>query len=40
VVQELADAGVDRTLIMLPSGTPAEIERAADEAVAVAERFR
>ena len=39
VVEELRDAGVDRILFMLPSGTPAEIERAADEAAAVAGRF-
>jgi probable F420-dependent oxidoreductase len=37
-LRELADAGVDRTLIMLPSGTPEEIERAADEAAALVER--
>src|ERR671928_221131 len=35
----LAAAGVDRVLFMLPSTGPAEMERAADEAVAVAERF-
>ena len=36
----LAEAGVDRVLFMLPSGTPAEIERAADDAAAVASQFR
>ena len=40
VVEELADAGVDRVLFMLPSAARAEVEQAADEAVAVAERFR
>jgi probable F420-dependent oxidoreductase len=40
VVEELADAGVDRVLFMLPSADRAEMERAADEALAVAERFR
>jgi probable F420-dependent oxidoreductase len=39
VLEELAAAGVDRTLIMLPSGTPAEIETAADEAAALVARF-
>src|SRR3954470_1751267 len=40
VVEELASAGVDRVLFMLPSAERAELERAADEAAAVAERFR
>jgi len=40
VVEELASAGVDRVLFMLPSADPAELERAADEAAAVAERLR
>jgi probable F420-dependent oxidoreductase len=40
VVEQLAGAGVDRALFMLPSAERAELERAADEAVAVAERFR
>jgi probable F420-dependent oxidoreductase len=39
-VEELDAAGVDRVLFMLPSADAAEMERAADEAVAVAERFR
>jgi probable F420-dependent oxidoreductase len=39
-VEQFADAGVDRVLLMLPSAETAEVERAADEAVAVAERFR
>jgi probable F420-dependent oxidoreductase len=38
VARELEDAGVDRVLFMLPSGTPDEIERAMDEAAAVVER--
>jgi probable F420-dependent oxidoreductase len=38
VVRELEAAGVDRVLLMLPSGTPDEIERAADDAAAVVER--
>jgi probable F420-dependent oxidoreductase len=40
VVEELADAGVDRALFMLPSEARPEFERAADQAVAVADRFR
>jgi probable F420-dependent oxidoreductase len=40
VVEELDAAGVDRALFMLPSAGAAETERAADDAVAVAERFR
>jgi probable F420-dependent oxidoreductase len=40
VVEELARAGVDRVLFMLPSAEQSELERAADEAAAVAERFR
>jgi probable F420-dependent oxidoreductase len=39
-VKEFADAGVDRVLFMLPSAARAEVEQAADEAAAVAERFR
>jgi probable F420-dependent oxidoreductase len=39
-VEALARAGVDRVLFMLPSAERAEVERAADEAAAVAERFR
>jgi probable F420-dependent oxidoreductase len=39
-VDELAEAGVDRVLFMLPSGTSAEVERAVDDAAAVAARFR
>jgi probable F420-dependent oxidoreductase len=39
VVEQLASAGVDRVLFMLPSAERAELERAADEAAAVAERF-
>jgi probable F420-dependent oxidoreductase len=38
VARELEEAGVDRVLFMLPSGTPDDIERAADEAAAVVER--
>jgi probable F420-dependent oxidoreductase len=40
VVEQFARADVDRVLLMLPSAGRAEVERAADEAVAVAERFR
>jgi probable F420-dependent oxidoreductase len=40
VVDQLAQAGVDRVLLMLPSASPGEIERAADEAAAVAARYR
>jgi probable F420-dependent oxidoreductase len=40
VVEELESAGVDRVLFMLPSSGRAELERAADEAAAVAERLR
>ena len=40
VVEAFARADVDRVLLMLPSADRAEVERAADEAVAVAERFR
>jgi probable F420-dependent oxidoreductase len=39
VVEELAEAGVDRVLFMLPSAGAADMERAADEAAAVRERF-
>jgi alkanesulfonate monooxygenase SsuD/methylene tetrahydromethanopterin reductase-like flavin-dependent oxidoreductase (luciferase family) len=40
VVEELQGAGVDRVLFMLPSASPPEIERAADDAAAVAARYR
>jgi probable F420-dependent oxidoreductase len=40
MVEQLASAGVDRALFMLPSAERADVERAADEAVTVAERFR
>lgn len=40
VVEELAEAGVDRVLFMLPSAAPPEVERAADEAAKVAGGFR
>jgi len=40
VVEQFAEAGVDRVLFMVPSAERAEVERAADDAVAVAERFR
>ena len=36
VVDELAGAGVDRVLFMLPSGTADEVERAADAAAEIA----
>jgi probable F420-dependent oxidoreductase len=39
-VEELAAAGVDRVLFMLPTAPPGEVEAAADTAAAVAERFR
>lgn len=39
VVEELAEAGVDRVLFMLPSGPRAEVERAADDAAVVAARL-
>ena len=39
-VEELAAAGVDRVLFMLPTAPPGEVEAAADAAAAVAERFR
>ena len=39
VVEELAAAGVDRMLFMLPSAPPGEVEQAADAAAEVAERF-
>jgi probable F420-dependent oxidoreductase len=39
-VERFADAGVDRVLFMLPSAERPEMERAADEAVALAERLR
>jgi len=35
-VEELDAAGVDRVLFMLPSAGAAEMERAADEAAAIA----
>jgi hypothetical protein len=38
VVRELDDAGVDRVLFMLPSGGRDEVERAADDAAALAQR--
>jgi probable F420-dependent oxidoreductase len=40
IVEKLDRAGVDRALLMLPSAEREELERAADEAAAVAERFR
>jgi len=40
MVEKLRDAGVDRALFMLPSAERADVERAADDAVALAERFR
>ena len=40
VVEDLTGAGVDRVLFMLPSADRAAMEQAADEAVAVADRFR
>jgi hypothetical protein len=40
VVRELEDAGVDRVLFMLPSAAPDEVERALDDAAALAERAR
>jgi probable F420-dependent oxidoreductase len=39
-VAEFAEAGVDRVLLMLPSAERAEVERAADEAAALADRLR
>jgi probable F420-dependent oxidoreductase len=39
-VEQLAAAGVDRVLFMLPSAERAEVERAADEALALADRMR
>src|SRR5918911_2409618 len=39
VVEELAGAGVDRVLFMLPSAASSEVERAADAAARVAARF-
>jgi probable F420-dependent oxidoreductase len=40
VVRELEDAGVDRVLFMLPSAAPDEVERALDDAAALATRAR
>jgi probable F420-dependent oxidoreductase len=40
VLRELEDAGVDRVLFMLPSAAPDEVERALDDAAALAERSR
>jgi probable F420-dependent oxidoreductase len=39
-VEAFAEAGVDRVLFMLPSAERAEVEQAADEAVALRDRFR
>jgi probable F420-dependent oxidoreductase len=39
-LEQISAAGVDRALVMLPSARPAEVERAADEAAALAERLR
>jgi probable F420-dependent oxidoreductase len=38
VARELDEAGVDRVLFMLPSAAPDEVERALDDAAALAER--
>jgi probable F420-dependent oxidoreductase len=40
MVEQLADAGVDRALFMLPSAERDKLERAADEAAALGERMR
>jgi probable F420-dependent oxidoreductase len=40
MVEQLADAGVDRVLFMLPSAERDEVERAADEAAALREQMR
>ena len=40
VVGQFDSAGVDRVLFMLPSAERAEVERAADEAAALAARLR
>jgi probable F420-dependent oxidoreductase len=40
MVEQFASAGVDRVLFMLPSAPAPEMERAADEAAAVAQRMR
>jgi probable F420-dependent oxidoreductase len=40
VVDELAAAGVDRVLFMLPSAPPPDVRQAADAAADVAQRFR
>jgi probable F420-dependent oxidoreductase len=40
VLRELEDAGVDRVLFMLPSAAPDAVERALDDAAALAERNR
>jgi probable F420-dependent oxidoreductase len=39
MVERLAAAGVDEALLMLPSASPDEVERAADEAAALAQQF-
>ena len=39
-VEELVAADVDRVLLMLPSVAPGELGPFADDAVALAERFR
>lgn len=39
MVERLAAAGVDEALLMLPSAAPGEVERAADEAAALAQQF-
>ncbi len=39
-VERLADAGVDRILFMLPTNERSRVEAVADQAAAVAERFR
>src|SRR4051795_2711218 len=40
MVEQFAEAGVDRVLFMLPSAERAEVERAADAAAALAARLR
>jgi len=39
-VEQLAQAGVDRVLLMLPPAAPGAVEQAAEQAAGVAERFR
>ena len=39
-VERLAEAGIDRILFMLPTNERAKVEKIADQAAAVAERFR